>query len=196
VEELGVSKKPWMRDIWARTAALAGLPFDPDGPVWRIEAQVGRAVVAELRVDGGTLDDADSVLRELPSIWRYVTGQWLRLAMPQAGDSNRSRWPTDPGWAELQDAAFGSGASQVRRERVRQGDIDQIVRMLLPLLAHAAALAAPEVVEDTLRAVIVLDDDIERELDRRGVTFRDLVERHRATTTAVAQRRAAHAEEA
>jgi len=183
VEELRVSEKTWMRELWERTAARAGLAFDAYGPVWRLEAQLSRPVLRELRVDGQALDDADSVLAALSAIWGYVTGDWLRLAVPQA-DSNRSRWPTDPCWQALRTAPNFGGGGHLERERIRQGTIDHYVRMLLPLLAHAAALAAPEVVEDPVRAVLVLDHDITRELDRRGVTFRDLVARHRPTTAA------------
>ena len=35
------------------------------------------------------------------ALWIYFTQDWLRLALPMPNDTNRTRWPTHPLWAQI-----------------------------------------------------------------------------------------------
>jgi hypothetical protein len=70
--------------------------MDETRPVWRLEFQVMREVLVELGVP-----DMQTLMQSLGGVWGYATQQWLRLAQPVAGDSNRGRWPTHPLWERL-----------------------------------------------------------------------------------------------
>jgi len=91
-EEIKKSKKTYFLDLWKR----AGM--DPDLPVWRLEFQAMREVLHQLGIRS-----FDGMIREQGGIWGYAMRTWLRLAIPQEGDSNRARWPTHPLWERLSD---------------------------------------------------------------------------------------------
>jgi hypothetical protein len=82
--------KPYLLDLWARAGR------NPELPVWRLEFQLRREVLVQLGIRS-----FKSLLDYQGGIWGYATQNWLRLAEPQKGDSNRGRWPTHPLWAEL-----------------------------------------------------------------------------------------------
>ena len=88
--EIVTSKKTYFLELWQR----AGM--DPERHVWRLEFQVTRQALHQLGIRS-----FDGLIREQGGIWSYATQTWLRLAIAQAGDSNRARWPTHPLWERL-----------------------------------------------------------------------------------------------
>ncbi|PSJ18145.1 replication initiation factor [Nitrosomonas supralitoralis] len=62
-------------------------------PVWRVEFQLMRDVLAE-----HGLISLGSVLANLNGLWSYASTEWLRLTLPNPDDQTRSRWPIHPLW--------------------------------------------------------------------------------------------------
>ena len=88
--EITRSKKTYLHDLWR----AAG--WDGTSTVWRMEFQIRRtALPQELTASVGTF------LETLPMTWAYLLNQWLRLAVPNAGDDSRERWATHPLWYVL-----------------------------------------------------------------------------------------------
>ncbi len=67
-----------------------------DEPVWRVEFQLMRDVLAEHGLIG-----LDSVLTNLNGLWSYAVTDWLRLTLPNLDDQTRSRWPIHPLWGYI-----------------------------------------------------------------------------------------------
>jgi len=67
-----------------------------DEPVWRVEFQLMRDVLAEHGLIG-----LDSVLTNLNGLWSYAVTDWLRLTLPNPDDHTRSRWPIHPLWGYI-----------------------------------------------------------------------------------------------
>jgi hypothetical protein len=111
--------KRHMEPLW-RAAGWNG-----QAPVTRHEARLVREPIRELRLvvravagpgGGGeqqqvslSLDDPWQFLACLAEVWGSMVGQadacpngvdvaWIRRVVPRAGESNRSRWDTDPTW--------------------------------------------------------------------------------------------------
>src|SRR5690242_8787447 len=77
-------------------------------------------------------DDPWQMLEHLQDLLGYVVGRpaalapatdcppevdvaWLRRVMPQASETNRSRWPTDATWAAAQVASVTDAPAEERR---------------------------------------------------------------------------------
>ncbi len=67
-----------------------------DEPVWRVEFQLMRDVLAE-----HGLISLDAVLANLNGLWSYASTEWLRLTLPNPDDQTRSRWPIHPLWGYI-----------------------------------------------------------------------------------------------
>ena len=67
-----------------------------DEPVWRVEFQLMRDVLAE-----HGLISLDTVLANLNGLWSYASTEWLRLTLPNPDDQTRSRWPIHPLWGYI-----------------------------------------------------------------------------------------------
>jgi hypothetical protein len=91
IERRGVS---WLPDLWGER--------DGTRPVWRLEFQFRREVLGEFQ-----LRTVDETLASVQNLWRYGSGQWLTLRLPN-GDPRERRWPLDPLWR-------GSRRSRSRR---------------------------------------------------------------------------------
>jgi hypothetical protein len=63
-----------------------------DRPVWRLEFQHRRAVLAEFNLSG-----VDEMVASVQDLWRYGTGEWMSLRVP-TNHSVRRRWPLDQVW--------------------------------------------------------------------------------------------------
>ncbi|SFE80871.1 replication initiation factor [Nitrosomonas sp. Nm166] len=67
-----------------------------DEPVWRVEFQLMRDVLA-----GHGLISLDTVLANLNGLWSYASTEWLRLTLPNPDDQTRSRWPIHLLWGYI-----------------------------------------------------------------------------------------------
>lgn len=88
--EISISKKEYLRPLWTQAGWL------PHERVWRLEFQIKREVLTDLMCS-----TVQELLDQQPSLWRYLTGDWLRLTTPDPEDSTRSRWPNHPLWDVL-----------------------------------------------------------------------------------------------
>jgi len=147
--------KRHMEPIWK----AAG--WDGKAPVTRHEARLIREPLRELCTAGSErpiLDDPWEFLEHLPEVWARMVGQgescpeavdvaWLRRVIPREGESNRSRWDTDPVWRVVQRASFAPIPLPIRRlvrRRQRDHDVQQLDRQLLGILEKREALLHPE----------------------------------------------------
>jgi hypothetical protein len=84
------SGKDYLHALWSEAG------WDELHPVWRLEFEFKREVLAQLGLDG-----LPSVLSALSGLWSYATTEWLRLCVPSNSDRTRSRWPVHPVWQAL-----------------------------------------------------------------------------------------------
>jgi hypothetical protein len=130
--ESRLRNKRFMEPIWH----AAG--WDDKTSVIRHEARIPRDALRTLGLPKdvrGRLDDPWAFLDHLSDVWGYVVGQsphpddattacattasqvdlaWIRRVVPD-GDTNRSRWPTDPVWQLVQAVRFTDAPTQARR---------------------------------------------------------------------------------
>ncbi len=126
--EIKVSRKDWMRAVWAAHG------WDGEQRVWRVEFRYKRECLHEMGIE-----EPYAFLDRLPDLWAYSSQEWLRHTIPTA-DLNRGRWPVSPAWQVVQQAeCFGDGVPAVR-ERRRVGDLTLICQMLAGCSTKAAAL--------------------------------------------------------
>ncbi|MCW2753746.1 MAG: hypothetical protein JWQ32_1157 [Marmoricola sp.] len=126
-----------------------GEAYRPGERVLRVEFQVGRGLIRQVG-----LSSPEDVLRELPSLWGYLTDEWLTYRTPTA-DTTRSRWPVAPEWLQVQRATLRGDA--VGLDRVYAGEHDGSMRRLLPALrgylASAGAHLGASTLDETLHRV-------------------------------------------
>lgn len=84
------SRKFYLYELWL----AAG--WDPATQVWRMEFEAKREVLKQLGIC-----KLDNLLHLQTALWIYLTQDWLRLALPMPSDTNRTRWPTHPLWAQI-----------------------------------------------------------------------------------------------
>jgi hypothetical protein len=128
--ELAQKGKEWMREVWEREPGYVRAD-----PVWRLEIELKREVLADLGVSGW---DAS----RLPSLWGYAVGApgeggWISRRRPD-GCVNRSRWPVSDDWLMLQRASFGGPSCAAVRERHRFATLDELMRQAIGVLTTAA----------------------------------------------------------
>jgi hypothetical protein len=91
--EIKKTRKDFLKHLWQASG------WDEQSTVWRLEFQFRRPVLRELGVE-----TAADLSNHIAGLWRYATQEWLRLAIPNANDATRSRWPSHPLWLDLRDA--------------------------------------------------------------------------------------------
>src|SRR4029077_9703142 len=125
--ELTHSGKDWMRTIW-------GEQLDASKPVWRMEFQLRRTVLAQC-----SLQTPEDALQKRQDLWTYAT-QWLSLRSPRPG-TRRTRWPVANAWVQLSRAAIGAPQSALVRQRIRKHAESVLVRGLAGYASSLAAVA-------------------------------------------------------
>jgi hypothetical protein len=171
--------------------------WDGKEPVTRHEARLVREPIRELSAAGSDraiLDDPWQFLEELSGIWARMVGwadtcpeavdvAWLRRVAPREGESNRSRWDTDPVWRVVQAAPFTPAPLACRRLMRRtqqQYDMRTVDRGLLGLLKRREALLrADPTGRDLSLALRDAMAGLERELAAKGEPFDEAVRRKR-----------------
>lgn len=106
------STKTWFYEIW-RANGWRG------GRVWRVEFQLRREALNEF----GFTDALDG-LDKFGSLFKYLTEEWLRLAIPDPSE-RRSRWETAPEWRALEGANFGE-RGHIRRARQNKSEREKL----------------------------------------------------------------------
>ncbi|MDQ6879815.1 MAG: hypothetical protein M3082_19375 [Candidatus Dormibacteraeota bacterium] len=156
--EIGHSGKVWMQEVW-------GDRLDPSAPVWRLEFQLRRAVLAECSVS-----TPEDVLAQRQNLWAYAM-QWLSLREPTPGAA-RTRWPVADVWSDLTRSQGGDAHSPMVRKRIREHDESVLVR---GLTGYASSLAALTGVSDLDLAMLVSRRRVGEYMDATGRDFRELV---------------------
>lgn len=159
----------WMTLAW-------GDRYDPALPVHRVEFELHRGALREFQISTPA-----EVFEAAPDLWRYCTHDWLRLCVP-TGDSTRSRWPTDPSWLVVQNAALRQAELGLARVKAKKGaaKLACVIPQLVGFLVSFAALIGTTTLKDTLSALPLHIASYEQ---RTGRTFAERVaERLRATS--------------
>lgn len=105
-EEISKSKtykqdKRWFGTLWQMYG------WDKTHTVWRIEAQIRRAMLHELVLDSGEKYahlPAPELVEHLPALISYLYGTWLTLRIPSQ-DKNKYRWEMDGLWQSVMEKA-------------------------------------------------------------------------------------------
>jgi hypothetical protein len=126
--EIKSTNKDWVEEIWATADC------NVTQPVWRLEFQIGRQVLAET-----DLRQADEVLEARSELWAYATTTWLSLRN-QSANSQRYRWPVADEWRVLQQALLDCPCAPAVRRRIREHDELVLVRGSAGYLTSLAAL--------------------------------------------------------
>jgi hypothetical protein len=156
--EIAHSGKGWMREAWTDR-------LDPSSPVWRLEFQLRREVLAEC-----SLTAPEDVLAHRQNLWAYAM-QWLSLREPTFGVT-RTRWPVADVWSHLTRSQPGMAGNPLVRKRIREHNESVLVR---GLTGYASSLAAISGVSDLDVALLVTRRRVAEYLDATGRDFRDLV---------------------
>jgi hypothetical protein len=160
--EIAHSGKRWMHEVWS-----AGL--DVSIPVWRLEFQLRREILAEC-----SLTSPEEVLARRPNLWAYAM-QWLSLREPTP-DQTRTRWRVADVWSDLKRSHARVTYSPLVRKRIRQHDEAVLVR---GLAGYASSLAAVTGVSDLDLAMLVSRRRVGEYMDATGRDFRELVQAKR-----------------
>jgi hypothetical protein len=168
--EIARQGEGWLSERWGER--------EDERPVWRLEFQVRRRVLAEF----GARSPAE-VLDRLQNLWRHGTGEWLTLREQQRGQE-AWRWPVDASWTVVQGVWIGAGVPGVRRQRRTETHRDRVVRFLQGGLTTLGALSGV----DEIGVVLVLARrEVVRYLAEQGRTFGDEVRHKRARLELVAE---------
>ena len=129
--EILKSGKTFFHEPWRRAG------WDGQSRVWRLEFQCMRAVLAQLG-----LRTFPQTLEYLGGIWGYAASTWLRLAIPDAGDSNRGRWPTHPLWQRLAAIVWRLDDVPLTRtySAARVPSVERLLRFHMALLTSFMAI--------------------------------------------------------
>lgn len=79
--------------------------IDDSQDVWRIEAQIRRAVLKQFRIDA-----IDDLLRQKADLWRYVTDEWISLR--NQDNENQARRTVHDFWIKVQSCVEVFGAEE------------------------------------------------------------------------------------
>jgi len=160
--EIKRSGKDWMSTVW-------GDRLDPLRPVWRLEFQVRREVLAQC-----SLQEPEDALQRRQDLWAYAT-RWLSLRSPRPIE-RRTRWPVANAWAQLSRAALESPHSSLVRQRIRKHKESVLIR---GLAGYASSLAAVAGVSDLDVAMLVSRRRVGEYMDATGRDFREVVQAKR-----------------
>ena len=155
--EMSVKGHTWPELLWRG--------WDPAEPVWRVELQYRRPVLAAMGLTG-----MREVVEHRQGLWEYGT-RWLSLRVPTR-DSNRARWPVAPEWEALTRAPIGGRAEPLIRERVREAEV---LRLTQGLVGYASSVEAMGAARGVGRALATTVPSVHPYLARRGASFADLV---------------------
>jgi hypothetical protein len=188
--------KSHMEPIWRANG------WDEHAPVTRHEARLRRDALRELGLTDSQLalfDDPWQMLEHQQDLFGYVVGRpitatpanacpaevdvaWLRRVIPEEGETNRSRWPTDPTWAVVQAASFTEAPVEARhliRREVRSSRVEKRDVASYGLLVSRTAIAFADPKHWNLDyAMAQLYRTFETESQKPGKVFHELV-RHR-----------------
>jgi hypothetical protein len=160
IQRRGVS---WLPDLWGTDGS--------DRPVWRLEYQYRRAVLAEFNLVG-----VDETVASVQDLWRYGTEEWMSLRVP-TNHSVRRRWPVDPVWEEIRAIRIMPTMTGVVRRRLEEANE---LKLLQGLQGYATSLAARRDRQQLGEAMDDFGTLVSSYLAARGRRFTDEVKRKQA----------------
>lgn len=122
--EILKSRKMYFYELWKRGG------WDGSSTVWRLEFQFRREVLEAFRVR-----TCPQLGDNLGGLWLAAVA-WLRLTIPDSGDSNRARWPMHPIWEYLGQIRWRLDDEALTRSYTpaRVPSLDKLYRMFTALL--------------------------------------------------------------
>lgn len=110
--------------------------------VWRQEFQLRREVLKQLGIE-----NVPTLLAQLAALWRYLTEDWLRLAISNPNDTTRTRWPTHPVWQAIS-KVYALPCNHPRLKRFRPQRLPRDDWMLVNGLGGLTSFMASRGIED------------------------------------------------
>ncbi len=126
-EELAVSGKEWLYDVWGQSDA-----FEREAAVWRVEFQASREVLKELGIV------SSAVLFANPGALLDYGLRWAQMRVPDGG-VNKTRWEEDVRWTALRTASF---VGVLLQRSVRVPELMSLDRTISVLIGAAATAGA------------------------------------------------------
>lgn len=165
------SHKFYLHELWK----AAG--WDGESQVWRMEFEAKRNALVSLQ-----LPKLSHLLPNQAALWRYLTENWLRLAVPTESDSNRARWNNHPLWDFIA-SAFNTKTEQAKLQRFNPARLPEDERLFVHGLGGITSFMASRGIEDigegigeyfhqakayhVTRSGIIKHDGIERYVGRK-----------------------------
>lgn len=107
-----------------------------EGQVWRVEFQLRKEALNSLDIT--TIKDLQNASSGL---WHYLTKNWLSLRAPSKA-KQRTRWPVDPKWNTVIDAArLFSGERPVKVIKRSQATEKALIRQIAGCITSLGAIA-------------------------------------------------------
>jgi hypothetical protein len=155
--EVAISGHTWPEMLWQGV--------DARQPVWRIEFQFRRPVLAAMG-----LNTTADVLAHRQGLWNYGT-HWLTLRR-RSSDTNPARWPVAGEWMQIASATMGGSAVPLIRERIREAEL---LRLTQGLVGYATSVEAADGGRGVGGALATTVPSVRPYLERRGASFAELV---------------------
>ena len=137
--ELRKSGKDWLYELWGVSQGTQ---------VWRVEFQLRREALKELRIE--TFDD---LMAHSQALWNYCVNDWLRV---RATGQQKARRDLIKFWEIVQAAKLGADdAKLIKREKMRSGMTEkQIFDQMAGLTRYYARIRGIENLSQALRELI------------------------------------------
>jgi hypothetical protein len=161
------SHKFFFHAIWEKAGWV------PLYEIWRLEFELKRHALA-----GFGISSLNDLQRSCGSLWRYLTTEWVRLAVLNPEDQTRARWATHPLWRALQEVAWDGNEPLSPREmrRNRAPEDGWYLRQGASLLSSfMAKVGIHDEAEGWQRLGKVLEKLVEAEPERYGQTYTDFI---------------------
>jgi hypothetical protein len=130
------SRKMYLHELWQPRGWVLG------DKVWRQEFQLRRDVLKQLNIH-----IVPELLKLQGELWRYLTEDWLRLAIHNPNDDTRTRWPTHPVWEDIAQV-YALPLDQPRLKRFRPQRVPGDDWMLVNGLGGLTSFMASRGIED------------------------------------------------
>lgn len=154
IRDNGNKKRFFPERVWPLSEC-----FNQDEDVWRVEVQLRREVLKEIRViealDYGVegpehhvrMDEISGLLACLPSWWRYVVGAdqgeggWVSWRVPSETEPQRTRWKAHASWSVVRAVPWLAPRNVAGvRKSYRDAKAERLEGMAVGCMASVAAL--------------------------------------------------------
>lgn len=159
--ELEKSKKYWFKDIWKSK----DWKENEDNDVWRVEFQIRKKVLNELRVF--TIEDFVNKEKE---IWKYLTNDWFKIKSRRNKNNYNSKVKRK--WKKVQKSVDLETKEIIIRKPYRSGDVNSHLNQIFGNITSYAAIKNNLNEEEILKEVKKLLHQKQKDKD---LTFEEMV---------------------